>query len=124
MLSTASLINVQFSLFFGVDTEMAAGKPKSKAMLAREKRRLQEWKIKTDRKYKEAIPITHFMRKSSLQKVLLRMLSKFVFHLIRLVLRLSSAGKGRSKRLLPQEESNHVVLAQSPVQQTLTKNRY
>ncbi len=49
--------------FFGVDTAMAAGKPKSKAILAREKRRLQEWKIKTDSKYKTAISITSFYEK-------------------------------------------------------------
>ncbi len=58
-----------------------------------------------------------------MQTVLLPMLSKMVFHLIRLVLRPSSAGKGRSKRLLPQEESNHVALAQSPVQQNIDEEQ-
>ncbi len=84
------------------------------------KRRLQKWKIKTYHKHKEPISITFFMRKPSVQKVLLLwMLSKIFFHFIRLVPRPSSAGKSRSKLLLPPEESNNVALAQSPVQQNI-----
>jgi hypothetical protein len=63
---------------FGEDTAMAVGKLKSNAILAREKQCPQEWKIKTDCKYKAAISITFFLRKSSVQKILLRMLSQIV----------------------------------------------
>jgi hypothetical protein len=51
--------------FSGVDTAMAAGRPRSKFKIAREKRRLEEWQ----RKHNAAKIITVFMKTSSVQKV-------------------------------------------------------
>ncbi len=89
LLSTASLINIQFSLFWSRHSR-GGGQARVKGDTCKRKAASSRME---NHKYKAVISITCFMRKSSVQNVLLWMLSKIVFHLpvIRLIRRPSSA---------------------------------
>jgi hypothetical protein len=103
---------------------MAAGKPKSKAILAREKWRLQEWKIKTDHKHKNTNHI--FYEKIECAKGSASDAVKDCFSFDpsgtetflcwQKSIEASAAARGI-------EESNHVALAQSPVRQNIDEEQ-